>query len=155
MLIMQQDNLKMQFLGGTLYVDIEIWDARTKEFKTAFLNFDTGATVTAISADVLDELGYDTSNGKSVKITTASGTATVQEVIIKKLRIGTNYTLEYVKVYAHNFPDESFMTGVIGLNVLSQFDIMLVFSSKIITFSMNAAADTETASAANKGSAGN
>ena len=129
------DSLKMHILGSALYVDIDIWNATTKEYNTAFLTFDTGATVTTISCDILTALGYDISRGTEQKITTGSGVATVKEITIDKLKIGTNYTLKDVKVYAHEFPDESFSTGVIGLNVLSQFDIHLSFSSKLISFS--------------------
>ena len=34
--------------------------------------------------------------------------------------------------YAGKIPEESFSIGVIGLNVLSQFDINILFSKKII-----------------------
>ena len=80
----------------------------------------------------LEALGYDTSKGRIQKITTGSGVAIVREIAVEKLRIGANYVLDDVKVYAHDFPDESFSTGVIGLNVLSQFDILLKISSRII-----------------------
>jgi len=131
-MMMLSDSLKMHILGNALYVDIDIWNAGTQEFNTAFLTFDTGATVTTISTTILDALGYDTSKGKEEKITTGSGVATVREITVDKFRIGTNYILDNVKVYAHDFPDESFSTGVLGLNVISQFDILLRFSSKLI-----------------------
>jgi len=131
----QFDTLKMHILGSALYVDIDIWNTHEKEFNTAFLTFDTGATVTTISSTILSALGYDITKGKKQKITTGSGVATVMEIMVDKLRIGAKYTLEDVKVYAHDFPDESFSTGVIGLNVLSQFDILLQFSIKQINFS--------------------
>ena len=126
------DSLEMHMHGNALYVDIDIWNADTKDFNTAFLTFDTGATVTTISNTILEALGYDTSKGREQRITTGSGIAIVREISVDKLRIGTNYILEDVTVYGHDFPDESFSTGVIGLNVLSQFDILLKFSSRII-----------------------
>ena len=131
-MMMLSDSLKMHILGNALYVDIDIWNTGTQEFNTAFLTFDTGATVTTISGTILDALGYDTSKGKDEKITTGSGVAIVREITVDKFRIGTNYILDDVKVYAHDFPDESFSTGVLGFNVISQFDILLRFSSKLI-----------------------
>jgi predicted aspartyl protease len=116
-------------------VDIDIWNTDTKDFNTAFLTFDTGATVTTISNTILEALGYDVSKGKEQKITTGSGVAIVREITVDALRIGINYTLENVKVYAHKFPDESFSTGVLGLNVISQFDILLGFSNRLINLS--------------------
>jgi len=49
------------------------------------------------------------------------------------MRFG-GYELENVKVYAHTFPYESFTTGVLGLNVLSMFDIFMLFSKRQIDF---------------------
>ena len=132
MIMMLSDSLKMHILGSALYVDIDIWNANEKDFNSIFLTFDTGATVTTISSKVLSALGYDTTKGKEHYITTGSGVATVREIKVDKLMIGTNFILEDVKVYAHNFPDESFSIGVVGLNVLSLFDIMLLFSKKLI-----------------------
>ena len=66
----------------------------------------------------------------SHKITTASGTEFVKEVTLDRIRLG-EYELEYVTVYAHTFPDD-FTAGVIGLDVLSQFDINLLFSKRQI-----------------------
>jgi len=131
-MIMFSDSLDMHILGDALYVDIDIWDTNAKEYEAAFLTFDTGATVTTISSTALEALGYDISTGREHKITTGSGVATVREVTVDKLRIGSHYVLENVKVYAHTFPDECFTMGVVGLNVLSQFDILLSFRNKII-----------------------
>jgi len=38
------------------------------------------------------------------------------------------YEINDVLVYAHTFPQESFSTGVLGLNVLSLFYVNLLFS---------------------------
>ena len=131
-MIMMFDSLKMHILGSALYVDVCIWNASKKEFNSIFLTFDTGATVTTISHEALNALGYDTSKGMERMITTGSGVAAVREITVEKLKLGINYTLDDVMVYAHDFPDESFSIGVIGLNVLSQFDIFLRFSGKTI-----------------------
>jgi len=131
-MIMHSNSLKMHILGDALYVDIGIWDINKQKYDKAFLTFDTGATVTTISSGALESLGYDVSKGREHRITTGSGVATVKEVTVTKLRIGTSCVLENVKVYAHTFPDECFTMGVIGLNVLSQFEILLSFRNKVI-----------------------
>ena len=123
--------IDMNILGGALYVDIPLWDTSSKKLRNTFLTFDTGATVTTISTDILTRLGYDVADGKVRKITTGSGTAYVREVIIDKIKLGSQ-VIDNVRVYAHDFPDESYSTGVIGLNVLSMFDINLLFSKQII-----------------------
>jgi len=84
------------------------------------------------STTILEALGCDVSSGREQRITTGSGVAVVKEIIVDKFRIGSSCVITDVKVYAHDFPDESFSTGVVGLNVLSQFDIHLQFSRKLI-----------------------
>jgi len=128
---MIQDTIKMQTVSEALYVDVSMWNSVSQKFNTALLTFDTGATVTTISSEILRRLGYDVDNGKKEKITTGSGVAYVREIIVDRVRIG-KLELENVRVYAHEFPDECFTVGVIGLNVLSQFDILLSFSNKTI-----------------------
>ena len=128
---MKTSVIDMSILGGALYVDIPLWDTSAQKLRNTFLTFDTGATVTTISTDILVRLGYDVAGGKTQKITTGSGTAYVREVIVGKIKLGSE-TIENVLVYAHDFPDESYSTGVIGLNVLSLFDICLLFSKRQI-----------------------
>ena len=40
--------------------------------------------------------------------------------------------LDNVLVYAHTFPQESFSTAVLGLNVLTGFDVNFLFSKGLI-----------------------
>ena len=123
--------LDMHTYSGPLFIDVDVWDKKKNRFKTGMLTFDTGATVTTISKEVLHHLGYDVQNGKVQRITTASGIEYVREVVVDKIRLG-DIEIENVTAYAHNFPEEGFSTGVIGLNILSKFDISLLFSRRII-----------------------
>ena len=128
---MEQYTLEMHMVGNNLFVYINFWDRNIQDYRKGLLTFDTGASVTTISKDILFDLGYDVVSGKTQKITTASGVEYVKEVIIDKIRFG-GYELKDLMVYAHTFPEESFTTGVLGLNALSQFDISLLFSKKMI-----------------------
>ena len=109
-------------------------DVCDKKYRKGLFTFDTGASVTTVSKDILFNLGYDVTNGRVEQITTASGVEYVREVIIEKINFG-EFELENVLVYAHTFPEESLTTGVIGLNILSQFDINLLFSKREIFLS--------------------
>jgi predicted aspartyl protease len=73
-------------------------------------------------------LGYDFSGKEKSRMVTASSIEYVEPVILPKLKIG-NYVIEDVQVYAHTFPEASFSLGVLGLNVIRQFDTTLLFSS--------------------------
>ena len=123
--------LDMHFVGNNLYVYAGFWNKRKQKYVNGLFTFDTGASITTISADILFNLGYNVSDGKIEQITTASSLEYVREVIVEKIRVGS-CELENVKVYAHTFPAEGFSTGVIGLNVLSMFDISLLFSRQQI-----------------------
>ena len=81
--------------------------------------------------DVLFRAGYDQKQGHVRRITTASGIEYVKEVFIDKIKLDT-IVLNDVLVYAHTFPQESFSSGVLGLNVLSVFDVSFLFSKGLI-----------------------
>ena len=121
----------MHMVGSNLSVDVEFWDVEKNKYRAGLLTFDTGASVTTISKYALFDLGYNVTAGNMRQITTASGVEYVREVIVDKIRLG-DHELENILVYAHTFPEESFSTGVIGLNVLSMFDINLLFSKRQI-----------------------
>ena len=55
----------------------------------------------------------------------------MKEITLDKIRLDT-FEIPDVLVYAHTFPQESFSSGVLGLNVLSKFDVNLLFSKKLI-----------------------
>ena len=123
--------LDMHFVGGALYVYMDLWNRNLNRYNTAMLTFDTGATVTTLSNEIVLELGYDVEEGRQQSITTASDVVCVREVVIDRIRFGES-ELEKIKIYAHDFPEESFSLGVVGLNILTKFDIRLVFSEKRI-----------------------
>ena len=124
-------SLDMYMLGNNLSIDVNFWSKVKSKYINGLFTFDTGASVTTISKDILFDLGYNVIDGKAYKITTASNVQYVREVIVDKIRLGS-CELENVAVYAHTFPEECLTTGVIGLNILSMFDINMLFSKKII-----------------------
>jgi len=128
---METSVIDMHTTGSDLSVYVSFWDKEIEDYRKGLLTFDTGASVTTVSKDALYDLGYNVVEGKIRKITTASNVEYVREVFIEKFCIG-EYELENVLVYAHDFPEESFTTGVLGLNVLSQFDINMLFSKRQI-----------------------
>jgi len=123
--------LKMDLSSGLLMTDIKLWNKLKSAYSTLSIAVDTGASITTISTDILFRAGYDITSGSTRRITTASGIEYVREIIVDKVRLD-NYEISDVLVYAHTFPQESFATGVLGLNVLSLFDINLLFSKQLI-----------------------
>ena len=123
--------LRMDLLAGLLMVDIGLWNKMKNAYNKISITFDTGASVTTISTDILFQAGYDVASGAIKRIMTASGIEYVKEVYVDKLMLD-NYELRHVMVYAHTFPQESFSSGVLGLNVLSDFDVNMLFSKGLI-----------------------
>lgn len=128
---MSRCEISMEPMGNMLMLDVELWSKKVNRFRNMMVVFDTGASVTTISKDILYQLGYDVSNCEKARITTASGIAYVDVVKLEKLKLGT-LTLENVEVYAHTFPEESFSLGVIGLNVISKYRVTLDFKERKI-----------------------
>ena len=123
--------LDMDLFSGILMSDIDIWNKSKGAYSGMSIVVDTGASVTTISTDVLFRAGYNVAAGVMRRITTASGIEYVREIIVDKIRLDT-CELDNVLVYAHTFPQESFSSGVLGLNVLSLFDVTLLFSKNLI-----------------------
>lgn len=128
---MSKCEIKMEPMGNMVMLDLELWSKRVNRFRNMMVVFDTGASVTTISKDILYQLGYDVSNCEKVRITTASGVAYVDIVRVERLKIG-QFILEDIEVYAHTFPEESFSVGVIGLNVIINYRVTLDFKTRQI-----------------------
>jgi clan AA aspartic protease (TIGR02281 family) len=123
----------MNFLPELIMIDVRLWNRNTNDYSKMMITLDTGASVTTISTDLLHSIGYDTTGGKECRIITASGVEYVKSVYLDKIKIGS-FEIENVIAYAHTFPESSFSLGVLGLNVLRQFDINLLFSKNEIEF---------------------
>ncbi|MDR1705622.1 MAG: retroviral-like aspartic protease family protein [Clostridiales bacterium] len=91
---------------------------------------DTGASITTISRMILLRLGYS-AGGKITTITTGSGQETVAVYSIPKVKIGLT-ELTDVEVYAHDFPEESYVDGVLGMNILENFNFAVNLDENII-----------------------
>ena len=128
---MSDATLKMDLFSGLVMVDIGLWNKNKKAYNKLSIAIDTGASVTTLSADVLYRAGYDPKTGRVRRITTASGIEYVKEVFVDKIMLD-NIEIGDVLVYAHTFPQESFSSGVLGLNVLSEFDVNVLFSKGLI-----------------------
>jgi len=125
--------LPMTSFRGLIMIDIKIWDKKKHDFINMFITLDTGASITTVSTNMLQRIGYDTSLGNKKRIITASNIEYVSSVSIDKIKIG-KFEINNVEVNAFTFPPESFTFGVLGLNVLKMFDINLLFSKRLIEF---------------------
>lgn len=121
------NKIKFDFTSNLMMVNVYLWNIRMAKFENMLITYDTGASNTVISKDILFLLGYNFEGIEKTRIITASGVEYVEPIILKKFRIGS-FVLEDVQVYAHTFPEASFSLGVLGLNVIRQFDTSILFS---------------------------
>ena len=56
-------NLDMKLVSGRLFVDAAFWCRESERFRNGTFIFDTGASVTTISNEVLIDLGYNPAKG--------------------------------------------------------------------------------------------
>ena len=123
--------LEMIFLSELILVDINLWNKKTEQYNHMSITVDTGASVTTISTDILHKLGYNTAAGKEKRVITASGVEYVKSIKMEKMKLGAIELID-IEVYAHTFPESSFSLGVLGLNVLKNFNVKLIFSKNEI-----------------------
>ena len=123
--------ISIDMTSGIPMVDIMIWSRIKNGYQSISLVIDTGATVTVISPDILDALGYVPCSKNKKRVTTASGTEHVDEAVLDKIMIA-GLELEDVGVHSLMFPKESFSKGVIGVNVLSEFDMFISLQNKVL-----------------------
>jgi len=121
------NKIKFDFTSNLMMINVYLWNIRMAKFENMLITYDTGASNTVISKDILFLLGYNFEGIEKTRIITASGVEYVEPIILEKLKIG-NYVLDDVQVYAHTFPEASFSLGVLGLNVIRQFDTSILFS---------------------------
>ena len=93
---------------------------------------DTGAMYTAISWDIVKDIGYDPAVALDrVPIITANGVIEVPK--IKVIGIGfKELYIEDVEVICHDIPEIAEIEGLLGLSFLKYFKICLDFKTNIL-----------------------
>ena len=132
----KQYSITFDMASNVMQIGIYLLNKHIEKFQHMNITFDTGASRTVISKDILYLLGYDVTSNEKTRIITASGVEFVDKVVIDKIKIG-NCILEDVEVYAHTFPEASFSLGVVGLNIISQFNWNIDFDNNQMKFIPN------------------
>ena len=121
--------------NNVIILDVTLFSATSSDFRNTRLVFDTGASITSISADSILGLGYDLLNPKYEQPgVTASGTITSKVITLSKLS-AIGEIVENIDVAIQEFPKELTMWdihGLLGLDFLKHFDVNICFSSGFI-----------------------
>jgi len=126
-----ETQVKMELFGNGLCIPVQLWSVIENKYKDISLTLDTGASVTTLTPEIFYALGYEPSAKPKMKLTTASDVTYVSHYMLDAIKLG-DIELNNIEAYGLKFPEESFSMGVIGLNVLRQFDVGLIFSQKIV-----------------------
>ena len=111
---------------------IEVTLSGRRATKSLKMVLDTGATITTIPIERALAIGCDpTKSKRRIEMITASGTEYAPIVTVPKIEL-LGFTLHKVDVVCHNLPPQSVGSGLLGLNILKNFDVFLKFRSKLL-----------------------
>jgi clan AA aspartic protease (TIGR02281 family) len=103
-----------------------------KNSKLIKMVIDTGASISSIPSDIALAIGVDPSKPiKKIEIITASGTEYVPVVKIPCIQF-LGFSLKNVEIACLNLPPQSTVSGLLGLNILKNFDLFLKFREGLI-----------------------
>ena len=120
--------------SNLIMIDMFFWNLNSQKYSKALIAVDTGAITTVISSEVLHKLGYDLTTFKIEKIRTASKIEEVGYGKLQKLKLG-DIEINDIEIYSYEFPEDTFYAdGLLGLNVLTKFDVNFLFSQNILEF---------------------
>lgn len=93
---------------------------------------DTGASMTTIPTEIALGIGCDPSKPhRRIEMITASGMEYVPVVVIPRVEV-LGFSIKNLEAACLDLPPKSLVSGLLGLNFLKYFDILLRFKSKIL-----------------------
>jgi predicted aspartyl protease len=94
---------------------------------------DTGASFTIVATEILVQLGYDPANPllKRQRIVTGSGVEYAPRITVRSAMV-IGQKVSNLEVLCHDLPAESGVDGLLGLNFLRHFRLMIRFRKGII-----------------------
>lgn len=108
---------------GLIVVPARLWGPRGD--RKLHLAVDTGATETLILPEIIHGLGYSPRDGERMtKIRSAIGEEPGYMIRVSRFRV-LNHEFPDLLVHAHDLPDGFGIDGLLGLNILDQFNCEL------------------------------
>lgn len=86
---------------------------------------DTGATCVLIGTEEAQRLGYDLSMTPAFSVSTASGTVTMPQVILRQVAIGP-WEVTDVRAFCYDLPDIN-VSILVGMSFLGRFRVTIDF----------------------------
>ena len=107
----------------------------TRDSRILKMVLDTGASISTIPTEVALAIGLDPAKPKNrIEMITASGVEYVPVIVIPKIKL-LGFMLRNIEAACLNLPPQSLVSGLLGLNILSKFDLRLSFPKKFLELS--------------------
>jgi hypothetical protein len=105
-----------------IFVRGRLWGPLRPDGRQLRLVLDTGAALSVIVPDVLDDLGYNPRDGEAITVM-RSAVAREQGYLIRVVRFACmGHQLRNFRVHAHDLPEGWGIEGLVGLNFLRLFN---------------------------------
>jgi predicted aspartyl protease len=119
--------------ASSIVVDLLIEAADGKSSLLIPVVLDTGASLTIVATDIMENLGYDPADPQLARqrIITGSGVEYAPRTTVRSAT-AIGQKVANLEVVCHDLPPESGVDGLLGLNFLRQFKLTIRFRKGII-----------------------
>ncbi len=122
---------RIEFINGQITMACRIYGIDDSNYRDIKLVLDTGATISGISKNIAVELGYDLQqHGIAQDFDTAGGTQPLSIIPVTQINFaGSKYKNH--KVVCNEYFDEMYINGIIGLDILTNYNISIIVDFEI------------------------
>ena len=125
---------RIEFRNGQITIRCKIHGIPDSNYRDIKLVLDTGATISGISENLAIELGYDQLQHSVLQdFDTAGGTQPLSIITVKRIDFAGSQYRDH-KVLCNEHFDNMFIDGVIGLDILMNYNIDINFDKNFIEF---------------------
>jgi len=122
--------LKVDFFASSVCIKPAIWNNNLKNFSFCDMVFDTGASMTTIDTTIAIRAGYSLDNAEEIYVS-GIGNARIlaKRIVVLSIKLGET-ELGPVSVDVVDFPVDSNIFAVLGMNVIKEFKVIADFKDK-------------------------
>lgn len=123
---------RIEFSNGQITIACRIYGIYDSNYRDIKLVLDTGATISGISKNIAVELGYDLQQHSITQdFDTAGGAQPLSIIPVKQIDFAGSKYKNHIVVCNEHF-DEMYINGIIGLDILMNYNISINFDRNSI-----------------------
>ena len=122
--------LKVDFFASSVCIKSAIWNNNLNRFSICDMIFDTGASMTTISTKIARRAGYCITDAEDIYVS-GIGNARIpaKRIIVANFMLAET-ELGPISADVVEFPEESNISAVLGMNVIKEFKVIADFKDK-------------------------